>query len=69
MLYTPKELQADLKAKGYNVSLRCLVDWRFKGWLEPINRQSRGKGKGVICGWDDKSVRVKALQICKELRK
>jgi hypothetical protein len=62
---TPAMLVILLRPYGYEVTLRCLTDWRFKGDLPPLEKISRGYCKGVLRCWKLNDILALALAVCR----
>lgn len=65
---TPAVLVVLLRAHGFEVTERCLTDWRHKGDLPPLARRSRGYCAGVLRYWAERDILERALAICRRLR-
>ena len=52
-MQTPSQLRDRLLELGIARDLRTLTDWREKGILPPLERASRGRGRGVERYWSD----------------
>jgi hypothetical protein len=65
---TPAILVLLLRPYGFEVTLRCLIDWRQKGRLPQLVRISRGFRGGVLRCWKEKNILQRALTVCRHLR-
>jgi hypothetical protein len=65
---TPAILVILLRPYGYEVTLRCLTDWRQKGYLPRLERIGRGWRNGILRYWKQKDILKQALEVCRRLR-
>jgi len=67
-MITPAILTLLLRPYGFAITERCLTDWRRKGDLPQLSRQSRGYRAGVLRYWAETNILKQALEICRRLR-
>lgn len=65
---TPATLIGLLRRCGYEVTERCLTDWRWKGYLPSLARRSRGFRGGVLRYWEETDILQQALDLCRRLK-
>lgn len=62
-MLTPDEVVHELKERGYELTLRRLVDWRQKALLPPLVKRGRRQGRGWVYGWEDPLVVDQAIAV------
>jgi hypothetical protein len=65
---TPAVLILLLRPYGFEVTARCLTDWRQKGLLPQLSSLGLGYRNGVLKYWDPKEIVRMALEVCRKLK-
>jgi len=67
-LWQVEDVVRELQARGFDATHRAVLEWIADGLLPHPRRHGRGRGRGVVYGWDDDRVIQQAVALCLALR-